>query len=105
MQDPLRIAFRNMAAPFGADDLVRDGAAELARFVGPMVACNVVIEKRHRPLQRGNLFDVHIELILSDHRVVAHRRAPDDHAHEGLDVAIADAFGAAQRQLQGLALA
>ena len=102
MREPFRIAFRNMAPPFGADDLARDNAIELDRLLGRNIACNVTIEKHHRPYSHGNLFWVEIELMVSEQRLVVHRDPPEGHTHEGLHTAIADAFGAARRQLQRL---
>jgi hypothetical protein len=105
MREPFRIAFRNMAPPFGADDLARDNALELERLTGRNIACRVTIEKRHRRHSRGNLFSVAIELRVSDQLLVVHRDPPEDHTHEGLDGAIADAFGAIRRQLRERGLA
>jgi hypothetical protein len=100
MLEPFRIAFHNMAPPFGADDLVRDSALELERLLGRSIACKVTVEKRHRGQSRGNLFHIAIELMVSDRRFVVHRDPPEDHTHESLQTAIAEAFHATQRQLQ-----
>jgi hypothetical protein len=100
MLEPFRIAFHNMAPPFGTDDLVRDSALELERLLGRSIACKVTVEKRHRRQSRGNLFHIAIELMVSNRRVVVHRDPPDDHTHEGLQTAIADAFHVTRRQLQ-----
>jgi len=100
MREPFRIAFHNMAPPFGADDLARDNVIELERLLGHTVACEVTIEKRHRRLSHGNLFQVDIELMVLGQRILVRRDPPDDRTHEGLHIAIADAFRAARRQLQ-----
>jgi hypothetical protein len=100
MLEPFRIAFHNMAPPFGADDLVRDNALELERLLGRTIACKVTVEKRHRQNSRGNLFHIVIELLVSNRSFVVHRNPPDGHTHEGLHIAIADAFHATRRQLQ-----
>ena len=100
MQEPLRIAFRNMEAPIGAEDQVRARVAELERFFDRIIACGVVVEARHRRHHQGNLYHVRIDLIVPDREIVVRRDPPEDHAHEDLHVAIRDAFDAAQRQLQ-----
>jgi cold shock CspA family protein/ribosome-associated translation inhibitor RaiA len=100
MQEPLRIAFRNMEPPIGAEDQVRDRAAELERFFDRIIACSVVVEADHRRHHQGNLYHVRIELIVPDREIVVRREPPEHHAHEDLHVAIRDAFDAAQRQLQ-----
>lgn len=99
MQEPLRIAFRNIQPPIGAEDQVRDRAAELEPFFDRIIACSVVVEARHRR-HHGDLYHVRIELIVPDREIVVRRDPPEDHAHEDLHVAIRDAFDAAQRQLQ-----
>jgi cold shock CspA family protein/ribosome-associated translation inhibitor RaiA len=100
MQEPLRIAFRNMEPPIGAEDEVGDRAAELERFFDRIIACSVVVEARQRRHHQGNLYHVRIELIVPDREIVVRRDPPEDHAHEDLHVAIRDAFDAARRQLQ-----
>jgi cold shock CspA family protein/ribosome-associated translation inhibitor RaiA len=100
MQEPLRIAFRNMEPPIGAEDEVRNRAAELERFFDRIIACSVVVEAHHRRHHQGNLYHVRIELIVPEREIVVRREPALHHAHEELHVAIRDAFDAAQRQLQ-----
>jgi hypothetical protein len=100
MLETFRIAFHNMAPPFGADDPVRDNALELERLLGRSFACKVTVEKRHRRHSRGNLFHIAIELLVSNRCIVVQRDPPEGHMHEGLHTAIADAFHVTRRQLQ-----
>jgi cold shock CspA family protein/ribosome-associated translation inhibitor RaiA len=100
MQEPLRIAFRNMDAPAAAEDDVRQRAAELERFFDRITACNVVVEARHHHHRQGVLYHVRIDLVVPHREIVIVRDPPEHHAHEDLHVAIRDAFDAAQRQLQ-----
>lgn len=100
MQEPLRIAFRNMEPPIGAEDEVRDRVAELERFFDRIIVCSVVVEAHHRRHHQGNLYHVRIELIVPEREIVVRREPPEHHAHEDLHVAIRDAFDAVQRQLQ-----
>lgn len=100
MQEPLRIAFRNIEPPIGAEDEVRNRLAELERFFDRIIACSVVVEAHHRHHHQGNLYHVRIELIVPEREIVVRREPPEHHAHEDLHVAIRDAFDAAQRQIQ-----
>jgi ribosome-associated translation inhibitor RaiA len=100
MQEPLRIAFRNMTAPIGVEDSVRTMVTELERFFDRIIGCQVVIEARHRRHHQGNLYHVRVELSVPDRSIVVGRDPGDDHAYEDLHVAIRDAFEAAKRQLQ-----
>ncbi len=100
MQEPLRIAFRNIEPPIGAEEEVRTRANELERFFDRIIACSVVLEAHHRHHREGNLYHVRIELIVPEREILVRREPPEHHAHEDMHVAIRDAFDAAQRQLQ-----
>jgi len=100
MQEPLRIAFRNMEPPIGAEEEVRERAAELERFFDRIIACNVVVEAHHHHHRQGNLYHIRIELVVPEREIVVRREPSEHHAHEDLHVAIRDAFDAAQRQIQ-----
>jgi hypothetical protein len=100
MREPFRITFHNMASPFGADDLARDSVIDLERMLGRAIMCKMTIEKRHPRRSHGNLFTVDIELTVSGWRFAVRRDPPDGHAHENLDIAIADAFRLTRHQLQ-----
>ncbi len=100
MQEPLRIAFRNIEPPIGAEEEVRTRAGELERFFDRIIACSVVVEAHHKHQHQGNLYHVRIELIVPEREIIVRREPPEHHAHEDMHVAVRDAFGAAQRQLQ-----
>lgn len=100
MQEPLRIAFRNMTAPIGVEDTIRERAAQLERFYDRITACNVVVEAHHRRHRQGNIYHVRIDLIVPDREIVVRRDPPEHQAHEDVRVAIRDAFDAVQRRLQ-----
>lgn len=100
MQEPLRIAFRNMTPPIAVEDTIRERATQLERFYDRITACNVVVEAHHRRHHQGNIYHVRIDLIVPDREIVVRRDPPEHHTHEDLHVAIRDAFDAAQRQLQ-----
>lgn len=99
MSKPLRIDFRNMSAPFGADDEIRDCLAALRQLFNRIIAVSVVVEKRHRHHHRGNLYYIVIELIVADRVITVLRDPPYDSVHENLRVAIRDAFRGAQAKL------
>lgn len=99
MQGSLHIAFRNMTAPIGVEEAIRERVAVLARFFDRITACNVVVEARHHRRQ-GNLYHVRIDLIVPEREIVVRRDPPEHQAHEDVQVAIRDAFEAAQRRLQ-----
>jgi len=103
MQEPLRIAFRNMEAPIGIEDDLNKRVAQLEQFFDRITACSVVIEARHRHSRQGQLYHIRIELVVPEREIVVQRDPSENHAHEDLHVAIRDAFDAARRQLQDYA--
>lgn len=62
--------------------------------------CDVVIDMPHRHGRRGNLFHVRIDLAIPQKVIVVSTDPGQDHGHEDVYVAVADAFRAARRQLQ-----
>lgn len=100
MQEPLRIAFRNLESSPAIEEQIRNHVAELERFFDRITACSVVVEVHHRHHRQGRLYHVRIELIVPGRDIVVRREPPEHQAHEDLPVAIHNAFDAARRQLQ-----
>ncbi len=100
MQEPLRIAFRNLDAPAAVEAEIRSRAAELEKFFDRIIACQVIVEADHRHHRQGRLYHVRIDLVVPEREIVVRREPPAHHAHEDLHVVIRDAFDAARRQLQ-----
>jgi ribosome-associated translation inhibitor RaiA len=100
MQEPLRLAFRNMTAPIGVEDQVRTHVADLERYSDRITGCSVVVEASNKRHHQGNLFHVRIDLVVPGGQIVVRRDPPEHQAHEELPVALHDAFEAVRRQLQ-----
>ncbi len=100
MQEPLRIAFRNLEAPAAIEAEIRKRVDQLEEFFDRIIACSVVVEERHRHHRQGRLYHVRVDLIVPEREIVVRREPAEHHAHEDLHVAIRDAFDAVQRQLQ-----
>ncbi len=103
MQEPVRIAFRNMTAPVGLEAEIQRHAADLDKFFGHIISCHVTVEADHRRHRQGNLYRVRIVLVVPQHDVVVRREPSERHEHEDLHLAVRDAFRAARRQLQDYA--
>jgi len=100
MQEPLRIAFRNLESSPAVEEQIRKRVAELERLFDRITACSVVVELHHRHQRHGALYHIRIDLIVPGREIVVRREPPKHQAHEDLPVAIHDAFDAARRQLQ-----
>jgi cold shock CspA family protein len=101
MQVPLDIAFENSEPSQAIRSEVEKQAKRLERFHDRITSCNVAViapRTRHR---KGGLFKIDIRIAMPEHKDVIVTRAHDDiREHEHVVVAIKDAFGAAQRQIE-----
>lgn len=100
MEIPLQITFRGLEGTEAIEARIREEASRLERHHGKLTACRVMVESRHRHHRKGHLFHVRIDLTAPGGEIVVSREPADEHAHEDLYVAIADAFQAARRRLE-----
>ncbi len=100
MQLPLQITFRHMDPSPALDARIRERVEELDHLFDRITSCRVVVESSHRHHQQGNLFEVHVDLIVPGREIVVGRERGGNHAHEDAHVAVRDAFDAARRQLE-----
>jgi cold shock CspA family protein/ribosome-associated translation inhibitor RaiA len=104
METPMEIVFQGMGSSFAIEERIRKEAEKLERYHDRITACRVVIEAPHRRHEKGNLFNVRIELTVPGRPQIVVSRSPADHqAHEEPYVALRDAFDAARRRLQDIA--
>lgn len=102
MKLPLEITFRNVERTAEIEERIRTKAAKLDRFYDRITGCRVVVEAPHHHHQKGNPYQVHIELSVPGADLVVNidKGKPE---HTDLGVALRDAFSAMQRQLQAFA--
>jgi cold shock CspA family protein/ribosome-associated translation inhibitor RaiA len=103
MQEPLRIAFRNLKSSPVIEEQIHQRVAELERFFDHIIGCSVVVELHHRHQRQGGIFHIRIEIFVPGRQIVVRREPPEHQAHEELPLAVHDAFDAARRQLQDYA--
>jgi ribosome-associated translation inhibitor RaiA len=73
-------------------------AAKLDDLHPRITRCHVVVSETDRHKQKGNLFEVHLDIHVPGHEVVATQKASED-----AYVAITQAFEVATRQLEDAA--
>jgi len=95
MQQPLQITQHNISLSEAAETRIRDRAAKLELFSKRIISCHVTIDVPHHHKQKGEAFEVHIAINLPGEELMI-RHEPD----EELNVAIRDAFDAAERRLK-----
>ena len=99
MQAPLEIVFHNVDRSPAVEAAVRERVAKLEQFA-EITSCRVTVEAPHKHHQRGNLFEVRVDLHFPGGEAIVNRSSSENHAHEDVYVALRDAFDAARRQLQ-----
>jgi ribosomal subunit interface protein len=99
MKLPLEITFRNVSRTDAIEQRIRSKAAKLDRFFDRITGCRVVVEAPHKSHNKGNTYHVRIELSVPGDELVVNRD-PQDQEHEDLQIALRDAFAAAQRRLR-----
>ena len=95
MQQALQITFRDLERSEALETRIRDNAAKLEQFYPRMTGCHVTVELAQKHQAQGKLFNVRIEANVPGGVVVATHDLSED-----VYVAVREAFGAAQRQLE-----
>ena len=100
MDRPLEIAFANTQPSPAIEKAVRDRVHKLERHFRHIVGVRVVFEAKQKSHRKGNLFQFKIFVTVPNGEIVVDRANPRDHSHEEWQVALRDAFEAAERQLE-----
>ena len=90
-----QITYRGMPHSPAMDARIVELAARLDELNPRISRCHVVVVESDQHKSKGNLFEVHIDLHVPGHEIVATRQANQD-----AYVAITDAFDVATRQLE-----
>ena len=93
-----QITYRGMPHSPAMDSRIVELAARLEELHPRITRCHVVVAETDRHKQKGNLFEVHLDIHVPGHEVVATQKANED-----AYVAINEAFEVASRQLEDVA--
>ena len=102
LQTPLEIAFHNCQPSEAVEREIRERFAKLERLFDRMTSCRVSVEALHQQHRTGNVFDVHIDMLVPGHELVVSRaphKAKERYASPDVYTSVRDAFEAAERQL------
>ncbi len=102
MDTNLEIAFHNMDTSEALEGYIRERAEKLGRLYNRLVGIRVAVEKQHRQHRTGNVFDIHIELMVPGQDIVISRKpakTQDRYANSDPRTSVRDAFEAAERRL------
>lgn len=96
---PLEIAYENMEPSPAAEERVLRGVRRLERVASDLMGVRVTVGQRNPRQATGNLYDVHLELMLPGPDVVVSRTPSLHHESESLVTALGEAFERARREL------
>lgn len=102
MQTPLEIAFHNMQPSESVEAEIRKRAAKLEKMYERLVGCRVSVEGLHKQHRTGNVYEVHIEMMVPGQNLVVSKephKAKERYANPDVYTSIRDAFKSAERQL------
>lgn len=103
MQEPLEIVFHNVQSSAAVEAAIRERFTKLERLYDRLVSCRVSVEALHRQHRTGNLFEVHIDMLVPGAELVVSKqpqKAKERYANPDVYVSIKEAFDAAERQLK-----
>jgi len=102
MQIPLKIAFEGgLEASDALRERIESEVSKLERFSDRITSCRVAVIGRSGHQHQGDLYQVHIQLVMPGRDDVMINHNPSaDHAHEDAYLAIRDAFNSLRRRLQ-----
>ena len=95
-----QITFRNFEPAPDAEAKIRERVDKLDEFCDQIMRCVVLVDMPHKHHRNGNLFQIRIDLMVPDDEISITREAAEHVENRDLDVAIRDAFKAAQRKLE-----
>jgi cold shock CspA family protein len=100
MQIEPQISFKGFEPSHTLRQRVLDRIDKLEKFHDRITSCRVVIEAPHRHGRVGQLYHVRVDITVPEGEIVIDREPELNHAHEDANVAVRDAFDAAQRRLE-----
>jgi cold shock CspA family protein len=103
MQTPLEIAFHNLQPSESLEADIRKRVAKLEKLYDRLVGCRVSIEALHKQHRTGNIYEVHIVLMVPGYDLAVSRephKAKERYANPNVRTSVRDAFQAAERQLK-----
>jgi ribosome-associated translation inhibitor RaiA/cold shock CspA family protein len=103
MQMPLEIAFHNMQPSDAVEAEIRKRTEKLDKMYDRLVGCRVSVEGLHKQHRTGNIYEVHIELMVPGQNLVVSRephKAKERYANPDVYASLREAFKAAERQLK-----
>ncbi|MEK0082033.1 HPF/RaiA family ribosome-associated protein [Benzoatithermus flavus] len=103
MDGPLEIVFHNVQPSEAVEAAIRERFAKLEKYYDRLTACRVSVEGLHRQHRTGNIYEVHIDMLVPGAQLVVSKqpqKVKERYANPDIYVSIKEAFDAAERQLK-----
>lgn len=100
MQVPVQVTFRDMPVSDAVEAACLKEAAGLERFYDRITSCRVVVAESHRRHQKGNLYEVRLDVAVPGRVLAVNREPAEHHRDEDVHVAVREAFDRMRRQLE-----
>jgi ribosomal subunit interface protein len=103
MDEPLEIVFHNLESSAAVEAAIRERFAKLEKRYDRLVSCRVSVEALHKQHRTGNIYEVHIDMLVPGAELVISKqsqKAKQRYANPDVYASIRDAFDAAERQLK-----
>jgi len=99
MAIPVEVSYRRLEPSDFVEAKVNEKLASLESLCNEINRAHVVLSSPHHHKQKGNQYEVHIELYVPGTELVVTKNTGVSHEHEDFYVALRDAFDAMERQL------
>jgi ribosome-associated translation inhibitor RaiA len=101
MNTPLEISFKGLDKSRAIEAKIAEKAAKLEKHFDRMTHCRVVVSAPNKHPHKGKVYEVKIDIGIPEHApiIVTHDSAVGHAAADDLNIALRDAFLAAQRRL------
>lgn len=101
MQVPTDVTFIGMSHSVAMEAAAQAWVERLAKVFDRIQHCTVSIALPHRHKRHGSRFQVRVTIAVPGHELAVTHEHPQDASHEDAYAALAGAFLAARRRLQG----
>jgi hypothetical protein len=106
METPLDIVFHNIPPSETIKAEIRKRVMKLEKIFDRLIGCRVVVDAPHQQHRTGNVYEVHIEMVVPGRTLVVNREphhTKEGHGRGDLLTPLRDAFKAAEAQLRSFA--
>jgi ribosomal subunit interface protein len=97
------ITFHNLDSSPAIREAILEHMAKLERLYDRITTCRCSVEKRHNQHRTGNVYEVHVEIVVPNGALAVSRephKAKERYASPDIHTSLRDAFRAAERQLK-----